>query len=191
MSSRRILKLKSILLKANGGCGCAKKATDIVEPKPKPKSNASSSDQKSTHCPPSSGQSISILDDEDYTSTTFSVNIDDTSPQYCCRREQHEHDHTKNVSPYPEIQDTEIQDTFAVVKDSDDPYQDFRQSMLQMIVEKQIYSSDDLQQLLHCFLQLNSPRHHEVILRAFMEIWNNVGIPVTCSGTASPPLPCS
>ncbi|KAL0369499.1 UNVERIFIED_CONTAM: Transcription repressor OFP6 [Sesamum angustifolium] len=186
MSSKKILKLKSILLKANGGCGCGKKATDIVEPKPKPKSNTSSSDQKSTHCPLSSGQSISILDDEDYTSTTFSVNVDDTSPQYCSQREQHEHDHTKDVSPYPKIQDT-----FAVVKDSDDPYQDFRQSMLQMIVEKQIYSSNDLQQLLHCFLQLNSPHHHEVILRAFMEIWNNVGIPITCSGTASPPPPPS
>ncbi|KAL0417561.1 UNVERIFIED_CONTAM: Transcription repressor OFP6 [Sesamum radiatum] len=186
MSSKKILKLKSILLKANGGCGCGKEATDIVEPKPKPKSNSSSSDQKSTHCPPSSGQSISILDDEDYTSTTFSVNVDDTSPQYCSQREQHEHDPTKDVSPYPKIQDT-----FAVVKDSDDPYQDFRQSMLQMIVEKQIYSSNDLQQLLHCFLQLNSPHHHEVILRAFMEIWNNVGIPITCSGTALPPPSCS
>ncbi|KAK4440570.1 Transcription repressor OFP6 [Sesamum alatum] len=186
MSSRKILKLKSIL-KANGGCGCGKKATDVVEPKPKSKSksntsSSSSEDHKSTRCP---RQSI-LDDDQDYTSTTFSVDID-TSPQYCsCGREQH--DHTKTVSPCPKIQDS-----FAVVKDSDDPYQDFRQSMLQMIVEKEIYSRNDLQQLLHCFLQLNSPHHHEVILRAFMEIWNNGGIPVTCSGlgeatsTASPP----
>ena len=45
----------------------------------------------------------------------------------------------------------------AVEKDSDDPYLDFRHSMLQMILEKQIYSKDDLRQLLDCFLQLNSP----------------------------------
>uniref|UniRef100_A0A6N2LZV1 Transcription repressor n=1 Tax=Salix viminalis TaxID=40686 RepID=A0A6N2LZV1_SALVM len=44
----------------------------------------------------------------------------------------------------------------AVEKDSDDPYLDFRHSMLQMILEKQIYSKDDLRQLLDCFLQLNS-----------------------------------
>ncbi|XP_055834642.1 transcription repressor OFP6 [Solanum dulcamara] len=61
----------------------------------------------------------------------------------------------------------------AVVKDSDDPFGDFRQSMLQMIMEKEIYSYDDLTELLNCFLQLNSPSHHEIIVQAFMEIWNN------------------
>ncbi|KAJ6291446.1 hypothetical protein OIU76_023506 [Salix suchowensis] len=39
----------------------------------------------------------------------------------------------------------------AVEKDSDDPYLDFRHSMLQMILEKQIYSKDDLGQLLDLF----------------------------------------
>ncbi|KAL1549269.1 transcription repressor OFP6-like [Salvia divinorum] len=62
----------------------------------------------------------------------------------------------------------------AVEKDSDDPYLDFRQSMLQMILEKEIYSKDDLKQLLNCFLQLNSPYYHRIIVRAFTEIWNGV-----------------
>ncbi|KAG7560601.1 Ovate protein family C-terminal [Arabidopsis thaliana x Arabidopsis arenosa] len=35
----------------------------------------------------------------------------------------------------------------AVEKDSDDPYLDFRQSMLQMILENQIYSKDELREL--------------------------------------------
>ncbi|CAI0391358.1 unnamed protein product [Linum tenue] len=46
--------------------------------------------------------------------------------------------------------------------------------MLQMILEKQIYSRDDLRELLNCFLQLNSPYHHGIIVRAFSEIWNGV-----------------
>ncbi|KAG6427597.1 hypothetical protein SASPL_111843 [Salvia splendens] len=62
----------------------------------------------------------------------------------------------------------------AVEKDSDDPYLDFRHSMLQMILEKEIYSEDDLKHLLNCFLQLNSPYYHRIIVRAFTEIWNAV-----------------
>ncbi|XP_044461013.1 transcription repressor OFP6-like [Mangifera indica] len=64
--------------------------------------------------------------------------------------------------------------SLAVEKESDDPYLDFRHSMLQMILEKEIYSKDDLKELLSCFLQLNSPYHHEVIVRAFTEIWSGV-----------------
>lgn len=62
----------------------------------------------------------------------------------------------------------------AVEKDSDDPYLDFRHSMLQMILENEIYSKDGLRELLNCFLQLNSPQHHGVIVRAFTDIWNGV-----------------
>ncbi|XP_004497705.3 transcription repressor OFP6 [Cicer arietinum] len=62
----------------------------------------------------------------------------------------------------------------AVEKDSDDPYLDFRHSMLQMILENEIYSKDDLRELLNCFLQLNSKEFHGIIIRAFTEIWNGV-----------------
>ncbi|KAK2454677.1 transcription repressor OFP6 [Trifolium repens] len=62
----------------------------------------------------------------------------------------------------------------AVEKDSDDPYLDFRHSMLQMILENEIYSKNDLRELLNCFLQLNSKEHHGIIIRAFTEIWNGV-----------------
>ncbi|XP_022987830.1 transcription repressor OFP8-like [Cucurbita maxima] len=64
-----------------------------------------------------------------------------------------------------------VKDSFAVVKKSSDPYNDFRTSMLEMIVEKQIFSAKDLEQLLQCFLSLNSPHHHNVILEVFTEIW--------------------
>ncbi|KAG4183253.1 hypothetical protein ERO13_A09G097633v2 [Gossypium hirsutum] len=46
--------------------------------------------------------------------------------------------------------------------------------MLQMIVEKRIYSKHDLEELLQCFLELNSPCHHDVIIKAFMEIRKRV-----------------
>ncbi|CAN1133982.1 Transcription repressor OFP6 [Linum perenne] len=65
-------------------------------------------------------------------------------------------------------------ESVAVEKESDDPYLDFRQSMLQMILEKEIYSKEELKELLNCFLQLNSPYHHGIIVRAFSEIWNSV-----------------
>ncbi|CAA0822525.1 Transcription repressor OFP6 [Striga hermonthica] len=60
----------------------------------------------------------------------------------------------------------------AVEKDSDDPYLDFRRSMLQMILEREIYSRDELKELLDCFLRLNDPYYHGIIVRAFTEIWN-------------------
>ncbi|KAL6224000.1 hypothetical protein ACLB2K_002857 [Fragaria x ananassa] len=64
-----------------------------------------------------------------------------------------------------------VKDSFAVVKKSSDPYNDFRTSMVEMIVEKQIFSGKDLEHLLQCFLKLNSPHHHRVIIEVFTEIW--------------------
>lgn len=64
-----------------------------------------------------------------------------------------------------------VKDSFAVVKRSSDPYNDFRTSMVEMIVEKQIFGAKDLEQLLQCFLSLNSIHHHRVIVEVFAEIW--------------------
>ncbi|KAK8542119.1 hypothetical protein V6N13_137312 [Hibiscus sabdariffa] len=65
-------------------------------------------------------------------------------------------------------------ESLAVEKESEDPYLDFRYSMLQMILEKEIYSKDELKELLRCFLKLNSPYYHGIIVRAFTDIWNGV-----------------
>ena len=64
-----------------------------------------------------------------------------------------------------------VRESFAVVKRSEDPYEDFKRSMMEMILEKQMFDDSDLEQLLHCFLSLNSSHHHGVIVRAFIEIW--------------------
>lgn len=62
-------------------------------------------------------------------------------------------------------------ESMAVVKKSENPYEDFRRSMLEMIVEKQMFEEKDLEQLLCCFLSLNSAKHHGLIVQAFTDIW--------------------
>lgn len=145
MSSSKKWSFKNIF-RANGVCGCGRtKPEDIFEPKPKPETpleNLKSVDE----------------DEEDGTSTTFSLDNETLVNGPKC---------SKMLSPCPKICDS-----LAIVKDSEDPYQDFHQSMLQMILEREIYSRDDLQELLNCFLELNSPHHHQIIVKAFVEIWN-------------------
>ncbi|KAI4324529.1 hypothetical protein MLD38_030012 [Melastoma candidum] len=59
----------------------------------------------------------------------------------------------------------------AVVKSSFDPWRDFRDSMVEMIVQNRIKESEDLEDLLVCYLSLNSEKYHEVIIAAFKQIW--------------------
>lgn len=72
-------------------------------------------------------------------------------------------------------------ESVAVAVETEEPYEDFKESMVRMVVENEIYAWDDLNELLHRFLSLNSPRHHSLILRAFADLW---------SGLFSPPSPC-
>lgn len=79
-----------------------------------------------------------------------------------------------------------VEQSVAVVKESWNPYLDFRESMMAMIVEKEIYAWDSLCELLNQFLTLNSPDHHHHILRAFADIWNEVFSPFAGGGGAGP-----
>ncbi|XP_057968935.1 transcription repressor OFP8 [Malania oleifera] len=76
--------------------------------------------------------------------------------------------------------DGKVKDSFAVVKRSSDPYGDFRTSMVEMIVEKQIFGAKELEQLLQCFLSLNSSHHHRVIVEVFAEIWEALFSDFSC-----------
>ncbi|KAL4563934.1 hypothetical protein LXL04_027983 [Taraxacum kok-saghyz] len=62
-------------------------------------------------------------------------------------------------------------DGVAVAKESSDPHEDFRVSMVDMIVEKGIFRFEELENLVECFLSLNSEEHHKVIFEVFAEIW--------------------
>ncbi|KAE9464532.1 hypothetical protein C3L33_03641, partial [Rhododendron williamsianum] len=65
-----------------------------------------------------------------------------------------------------------VKDSFVVKKRSSDPYDDFRSSMVEMIIERQIFGARDLEDLLRTFLSLNSYRHHRVIVQVYTEIWD-------------------
>ncbi|KAF5943249.1 transcription repressor OFP7-like [Camellia sinensis] len=64
-----------------------------------------------------------------------------------------------------------LKESFTVVKRSENPHEDFKGSMLEMILEKHMFDAKDLEQLLMCFLSLNSPHHHATIVEAFVEVW--------------------
>lgn len=64
-----------------------------------------------------------------------------------------------------------VSESVAVVKSSKDPWRDFRESMVEMIVENNIRASKDLEELLACYLSLNSDEYHDLIVNVFKQIW--------------------
>ncbi|OMO96300.1 hypothetical protein CCACVL1_05009 [Corchorus capsularis] len=187
MSSNKKNLLKTLLTGNAGSCGCGRpKLSDVYEPKPKSKISATTTTTTTTQNPKLSDQNINnniislsaAMENDDLTSTSLSYNIDTTITSSSTLNSESEPDLPRvlpsnskvmMLSPCPKITDS-----IAVVKVSNDPYHDFRHSMLQMILEKQIFSKTDLQELLQCFLELNAPCQHDVIVKAFMEIWNQV-----------------
>ncbi|XP_041024272.1 transcription repressor OFP6-like [Juglans microcarpa x Juglans regia] len=144
----------------NIGCSCRKpKLFHIFHPKPRPKTP--------THQRHNKHHSSGTWHKDNSTAAgTFSPSV--AYSQYSDA--ENETKGSRSVRGFGRID----RESVAVEKDSNDPYLDFRQSMLQMILENEIYSKDDLRELLHCFLQLNSPYHHGLIVKAFSEIWNGV-----------------
>ncbi|OIW11373.1 hypothetical protein TanjilG_19629 [Lupinus angustifolius] len=160
-TSRKKLLLNTVSVKL--GCGSCRrpKLSNIFHPKPKPQNPTYSKNKLYNH----SSSSHSTTPTK--TTTTFSTCYIDSSNF----SESDTHVMAQNtVGGFGRSG----REGVAVEKDSDDPYLDFRHSMLQMILENEINSKDDLRELLNCFLQLNSPYHHGVIVRAFTEIWNGV-----------------
>lgn len=64
-----------------------------------------------------------------------------------------------------------ISESFAVVKSSFDPHRDFKESMVEMIVQNNLTASKDLEDLLACYLSLNADEYHEIIINVFKQIW--------------------
>ncbi|XP_031248667.1 transcription repressor OFP5-like [Pistacia vera] len=62
-------------------------------------------------------------------------------------------------------------ESFAVVKTSFDPQKDFRDSMNEMIMEKKISQPEELEELLACYLTLNSDEYHDLIIKVFRQVW--------------------
>ncbi|KAF3322019.1 Transcription repressor OFP2 [Carex littledalei] len=60
---------------------------------------------------------------------------------------------------------------FAVAKKSSNPEKDFKESMVRMIRLKRISRPEDLENLLACYLVLNSDEYQDVIVKVFRQIW--------------------
>ncbi|XP_075095550.1 uncharacterized protein LOC142173799 [Nicotiana tabacum] len=111
---------------------------------------------------------------DNQSSNTFSTNIDSLSPSSFDQSDEINFSTLSQANSKFRVNSCpEIHGCVAVVKDSSDPFQDFKKSMLQMIFEMEIYSPEDLKELLNCFLHLNSPSYREIIIQAFLDIYAN------------------
>ncbi|CAN6374148.1 unnamed protein product [Urochloa humidicola] len=77
----------------------------------------------------------------------------------------------------------------AVEKESSDPRADFRESMVQMVVEMGLCDWDGLRGMLGRLLALNAPRHHAAILTAFAEVCTQLAGAAAAATAPSPPQP--
>ncbi|KAK1268796.1 hypothetical protein QJS04_geneDACA006194 [Acorus gramineus] len=112
-------------------------------------------------------------DNDDETETLVS-STDTSSDFFKPRRRKSKKKKRRMTSSRPLVtcgMEGKVMESVAVVKRSKDPRGDFRRSMVEMILEKDMFEKRELEQLLRCFLSLNQSCHHEVIVDAFSEIW--------------------
>ncbi|KAG8085920.1 hypothetical protein GUJ93_ZPchr0010g10075 [Zizania palustris] len=83
---------------------------------------------------------------------------------------------SKPTAPRPPTRNTTppVANSFAVVKSSSDPRSDFLESMEDMIAENGIRDARDLEDLLACYLSLNSAEYHDLIVDVFDEVWTGL-----------------
>lgn len=99
------------------------------------------------------------------------------SPKVATRKNQGQGVQGRSRKSTSKSQKKVFSESFAVVKASVDPQKDFRDSMMEMIVENNIRASKDLEDLLACYLSLNSDEYHHLIIHAFEQIWFNIPHP--------------
>ncbi|URD96307.1 hypothetical protein MUK42_29745 [Musa troglodytarum] len=61
-------------------------------------------------------------------------------------------------------------ESITMTMSSEDPYQDFRASMEEMVVAHELKEWHSLQELLNCYLRLNERKNHKVIVLAFVDL---------------------
>ncbi|KAL8032393.1 hypothetical protein ABFX02_13G093000 [Erythranthe guttata] len=77
-------------------------------------------------------------------------------------------------------------DSCAVRKCSFNPQQDFRESMVEMIVEKRIQRPEELEELLVSYLTLNSDVYHNLIIKVFQQVWLEINRGINENNTIHP-----
>ncbi|KAF3321840.1 Transcription repressor OFP3 [Carex littledalei] len=76
---------------------------------------------------------------------------------------------TKNATKEKRL-NRDRKESLAVMKYSSDPQRDFMESMIEMIIANNMRSSNDLEDLLACYLSLNSVDYHSVIVKVFKQV---------------------
>ncbi|RRT61780.1 hypothetical protein B296_00037220 [Ensete ventricosum] len=66
--------------------------------------------------------------------------------------------------------DSFYQECITMAMSSEDPYQDFRSSMEEMVAAHGLREWHSLQELLQCYLKLNETKNHKVIVMAFVDL---------------------
>jgi uncharacterized protein (TIGR01568 family) len=64
-----------------------------------------------------------------------------------------------------------LYESLVVVKVSSDPERELAESMAEMVLANGIRESDDLEELLACYLALNAAEHHRAVVAAFRRVW--------------------
>ncbi|KAG6586429.1 Transcription repressor OFP8, partial [Cucurbita argyrosperma subsp. sororia] len=141
------------------------------KPKPKPKNSTKTNRKKYTTRPTTAPTTEDFGgawwyggDDEteDETETLFSSRSL-TSNSSVSRLRRRRHSRRKS--------EKKVKDGFfAVVENSSDPYKDFKASMAEMVVEREIFGGKELEELLLCFISLNSRHYHRIIFEVYWEI---------------------
>ncbi|KAG2315380.1 hypothetical protein Bca52824_018502 [Brassica carinata] len=68
-------------------------------------------------------------------------------------------------------------ESFAVVTCSSDPQKDFRDSMVEMIMENGIINHpEELKELLVCYLTLNTDEYHDMIINVFKQVHRDLSL---------------
>ncbi|ERN16181.1 hypothetical protein AMTRI_Chr11g95610 [Amborella trichopoda] len=165
MSTTRKTLRNSVVVSIGCSCRGSKPATPTPRKKP-PENNQKlpKTHRKTAHKPPETSSTSFDFSSGDLISPENHYFLA-ASPQI--RHLLPEHDY---MSGENRESGWRIGESVAVVTTSENPYIDFSRSMVQMIVEKEIYDQDELRELLRCFLSLNSKEHHETIIRAFAGI---------------------
>lgn len=103
--------------------------------------------------------------------TSPGVRLRMNSPRIANRKINQANLSRRSVSSNSSSKRRSLSESFAIVKSSFDPQRDFRESMVEMIMENNIKASKDLEDLLACYLSLNSDEYHELIIKVFKQIW--------------------
>ncbi|KAL6132966.1 hypothetical protein ACLB2K_065203 [Fragaria x ananassa] len=104
-------------------------------------------------------------------STSPGVKLRTNSPRIANRKINQAQVGRRSLSSNSSSKRRSLSESFAIVKSSFDPQRDFRESMIEMIMENNIKASKDLEDLLACYLSLNADEYHELIIKVFKQIW--------------------